>query len=107
MRYLKNFNPLRFFILLVANGGLTFFSFVAAFGKNEGTLSNNLFLNFMADAFYVFRFPTHVLLWKYMDGGTFFLGLFINTLFYAFLIELIINIFKRRKNNGVAVHSAM
>ncbi len=56
MDYFKKFNVLRFFTLLIVIGGLTFFSFLTAFGKDEGTLGNNLFLNFMADTFYVFRF---------------------------------------------------
>jgi len=51
----------------------------------------------MADAFYIFRFPTHVLFWKYMNGCVFFLGLFINILFYAVFIEMIISILTKRR----------
>jgi hypothetical protein len=97
MSLLKSFNPLRFIILNFVIGALTFFSFLTAFGKDEGTFGNNFFLNFMADTFYVFRFPMHVLFWKYMDGGAFFLGLFINILFYAVFVETVINILSKRK----------
>ena len=97
MSSLKSFNPLRFIIVNIVIGGLTFFSFLTAFGKDEGTLGNNFFLNFMANTFYVFRFPTHVLFWKYMDGGAFFLGLFINIIFYAIFIEIIISFLTRRR----------
>jgi cellulose synthase/poly-beta-1,6-N-acetylglucosamine synthase-like glycosyltransferase len=104
MRLLKSFNPLRFFILIIVIGGLTFFSFLTAFGKDEGTLGNNFFLNFMADTFYIFRFPTHVLFWKYMNGGTFFLGLLINILFYAVVMEVVIISLKNHKKDQILVH---
>jgi hypothetical protein len=55
MRYFKRCNALRFFILLIVIGGLTVFSFLAAFGKDEGTLGDNLFLNFMAKMYFAFR----------------------------------------------------
>jgi hypothetical protein len=97
MSLLKSFSPLRFIILNFVIGALTFFSFLTAFGKDEGTLGHNFFLNFMADTFYVFRFPMHVLFWKYMDGGAFFLGLFINILFYAVFVETVINILSKRR----------
>ncbi len=97
MRFLKSFNPLRFVILSFIFGGLTFFSFLTAFGKDEGTLGNSFFLNFIADTFYIFRFPTHVLFWKFMDGGIFLLGLFINILFYAASTEAIINFLIKQK----------
>ncbi len=107
MYYLKNFNPLRFFVLLIIIGGLTFFSFLAAFGKDEGALGDNFFLNFMSDAFYVFRFPTHVLFWEYMNDGAFFYGLFINILFYSLLIEAIISTIKGRKEINTLPHSTI
>ncbi len=96
MRYLKHFNPARFFALLIFIGALTFFSFLTAFGKDEGTLGENLFLNFMADAYAFFRFPSHVLFWKFMQGPLFFIGLLINIIFYTFFIELVIVFFKMR-----------
>ena|SRR6185436_2174683 len=104
MKLFKNFNPLRFIILFVAFLGLTLSSFLTAFGKDEGTLGDSVFLNFMADSFNVFRFPTHVLFWRYMDGGVFFLGLFINILFYAVIIEIIISIITRRKKPETPVN---
>jgi hypothetical protein len=102
MRLLKNFSPVRFIVLIIVVGVLTFFSFFNAFGKDEGTLGDSIFLNFMADTFYVFRFPTHVLFWKYMSGGTFYLGLFINILFYSAVIEIIISTVIKRKKFGTS-----
>ena len=96
MYYLKHFNPARFFILLIIIGVLTLLSFLTAFGKDEGTLGGNLFLNFMADAYAFFRFPSHVLFWKFMQGPFFFIGLLINIIFYSFFIELVIVLFKMR-----------
>jgi hypothetical protein len=104
MHYFKRFNTLRFLILLFVIGGLTVFSFLTAFGKDEGTLGDNLLLNFMADAFYVFRFPMHVLVWKYMTGNIFFLGLFINIFFYAVLIEAIISKLINRTKVEASAH---
>jgi hypothetical protein len=99
MRYLRKLNVIRLSIFLIVIGGLTFFSFLTAFAKDEGTLGNNFFLNFMADAFYVFRFPMHVLFWKYMNGDIFFWGLFFNVMIYAFFIEFVIMYFKMSKEN--------
>jgi len=106
MRFLKSFNPLRFFILIIAIGGLTFFSFLTAFGKDEGTLGKNFLLNFMADTFYIFRFPTHALFWKYMNGGAFFLGLLINIFFYAVVMEVTIISLKKRKRQYLRIDNA-
>jgi hypothetical protein len=100
MRLLKSFNFSRFITSSFVIGALTFFSLLIAAAKDEGTLGNNLFLNFMADSFYIFRFPTHVLFWRFLiDNGwsLFLLGLFINVIFYASLIEVVINFFKNRK----------
>lgn len=96
MSFFKRFNPIRFFLLSFVIGGLTFFSFLTAFGKDEGTLGDNFFLNCMAGSFSVFRFPTHVLFWKYMNGGAFFLGLFINILFYGLFLEILASILTKR-----------
>ncbi len=104
MNYFKRLNALRFFILLIVIGGLTFFSFLAAFGKDEGALGDNLFLNFMANTFEVFRFPTHILFWKYMTGGLFFLGLLVNIFFYAVLSEMIISTLINKKKAETSKH---
>ncbi|UAY53574.1 hypothetical protein [Ferruginibacter albus] len=97
MRLLKNFSLLRFFIWVILIGGLTIFSFLATFGKGEGTIGDSFFLNFIADAFYLFRFPMHVLFTECMNENAFFIGLFINVIFYAFLIEATISIRKNKR----------
>jgi len=96
MTAIRNFNPVRFFIILLLIGILTVLSFFSEFGKNEGTLGNNIILNFLAGSFYVFRFPMHVLFWKYMHGSFFIVGLLINVLFYAVLIETLVSILKKK-----------
>jgi hypothetical protein len=74
---------------------------VAAWGREEGTSENSFFLNLMADSFSIFRFPTHTLFWRYMSGNIFIAGLFINCIFYAFLIERLISFIKQQKKSGM------
>ena len=107
MKILKKINWPRFILLLVFICGFTFFSLLAAWGRDEGTLGNSWFLNFMADLFSVFRFPTHVLFWNYMNGNIFLAGLFINSIFYAFVIEGLISIIKRFKKISAAKNHAL
>ena len=66
---------------------LAFITFLAAFGRDEGTLANEFFPNLFADFFIIFRFPMHNIFWDYMNGNLFFVGLFINCALYALIIE--------------------
>ena len=83
------------FIIIVTLTALSFFS---ALSRDEGTLGDNKVLNSIADAFYVFRFPTHIFFQGYITGSNFYLGLLINSIFYTILIEVMINLFKKRKH---------
>jgi len=87
MQRIKNFNLPVFITGLLLLFVLTGFSLLAAFARDEGTLGSNIFLNFSADLFWIVRFPMHNLFWRYMNGGMFFIGLFINCVFYAAIIE--------------------
>jgi len=73
----------------VITGIITLISFWFAFGKDEGQLGSGYLANFVAESFYVFRFPTHVIFWKLLhsSGILYFLGLYINCLSYGLLIE--------------------
>ncbi len=98
---MKKFSSFRFFILLSIIGIFSFISFLCAFGKDEGTLGTNLILNFFAACFYVFRFPSHVLFGDDMKGGVFFLGLIVNVVLYAFIVELFISNCNAKNKKGV------
>ena len=81
-----------FFIYLI----LTLISLFFAAARDEGTYpEENIIWNFIADIFSVFRFPTHILFWKYMNGWMFFIGLFINSIFYSLTTEFILQIIKK------------
>jgi hypothetical protein len=75
--------------------------FFAAAGEDEGTLGNNIILITLSKMFSILRFPTHTLLWSsIIKGGavTFFAGLLINCMFYGFITERIISLFKKNVN---------
>lgn len=77
---------------------MTFLSFIAAFGKDEGTIGDSFIWNLFADLFNVFRFPIHNIFWQWMNGGLYFIGLIINSIFYGLILERILNlIIKNRK----------
>ena len=90
---------------------LTFFSFLAAFGRDEGTLENDGFIkNLLADSFNVFRLPTHGLFTDkaVMTATKFYGGLVLNTILWAllierliFLIQLLLTKFKVMTENNV------
>ena len=91
VRCLKLFNPGRFCVWFFILLGLTVFSFAAAFAKDEGTIGSNPVWNVLADAFYILRFPTHVLFWTIMQHGgvMYFVGLIANVIFYALIAEVL------------------
>lgn len=83
-----------FFLLLLIT------SFMAAGGEEEGTLTKDSALYFLVRIFYILRFPTHTLLWGLIIKGglgAFFLGFIINCMFYGFLLERLVFIFKKKK----------
>jgi hypothetical protein len=96
---LKKINISLIIVLAIPIGLLTFLSMFCYWGVEEGT--SNEVTYYIGYSFNVFRFPSHNILWNFMtsdSGGrfivTFFFGLLFNTLFYAFLIERIISLFK-------------
>src|SRR5215218_3120305 len=97
MHLFKDINRRFLWSATILMGCLCIVCFLAAWGRDEGTLGNTLIPNLLADAFDVLRLPFHPLLWPIMDlmdggikqvsGLLFFSGLFGNCLFYAFVLE--------------------
>jgi hypothetical protein len=100
---MKKFNLVIFLISVIVIGVLTFVSFLAAFAIDEGNKLNMIWL-FFSKLFYVLRFPTHTLFWAFLtrhEGPTIYLmGLFINCIFYALLIERIFSLFNKRSKTS-------
>jgi hypothetical protein len=83
-----------FLISFVTITNLTFFSFLAAFGRDEGTLEKNdgFIKNLLADSFNVFSLPTHGLFTDkaIMTATKVYGGLVLNAILWALLIERLI-----------------
>lgn len=84
------------FVFLISTnivGILLIPSFLAAFIEDEGNLRQGYtFWIFFARLFDVIRFPTHTLLWPIIKAAgpiTYFVGLFINCMFYGLVVERI------------------
>ncbi len=92
MSLFKSVNKGYFLIFTTLVGILTFFSFIAAWAKDEGTIGDSVIWNLFADLFNVFRFPMHNLFWDWMNGCLFFIGLILNAMFYGLIIERILHL---------------
>ena len=77
---------------------LTFVTLVAAAARDEGTGGGGIIVMALEKLFYLFRFPTHTLFFEFMNGPMFFVGLFINCLFYGLVVERIISFDKNKKS---------
>jgi len=85
---LKKFNLKIFLLSTFVTGLLVIASFLSAFAEDEGTLGTNIISITLAKLFYVLRFPIHTLFWEtFNNGSLFFAGLFLNCLFFGFLLE--------------------
>jgi hypothetical protein len=83
-----------FVIAFVAISALTCLSFLAAFGRDEGTLGDGLIWNLLADSFDFFRLPTHRLLWDFMikHSWLYFPALTLNVFFWSIVTERLITL---------------
>jgi hypothetical protein len=91
---MKSINKRILFIATIFFGLLLSLSFIAAWAEDEGTLGTNIIYTTFAKLFNIFRFPTHTLLLTNISrsGETiYFLGLFVNCVFYGFITERIIS----------------
>lgn len=97
---MKNFNKRIFKRSIIIVGILLFFSFLAAWQIDEGWTSSGVgpVTSALSKLFYILRFPTHTLFWIFFSSSAFlfFLGLFINCIFYGFIIERIISFFPKK-----------
>ncbi len=86
---MKDFSKTIFISVTLLLFCLTFISYYGALAEEDGTLNNNSTLIWLARLFNILRFPTHSLLWNlFSQNGTIYIvGLIINCLFYAFIIE--------------------
>ena len=86
---MKKFNKGTFVSATILIGLLLIPSFMAAWAEDEGTLGYNSFWLLFSKLFYLFRFPTHTLMWTVFSNGAtmYFLGLLINCMFWGLLIE--------------------
>ncbi len=91
------FDFIIFFITTTIFSILTFITLLAAAARDEGTGGDGIVVVTLEKLFYIFRFPTHTLLFDYMDGSIFFVGLFMNCLFYGLIIERVYSFYKNRK----------
>ncbi len=78
---------------------MTFVTFVGAAARDEGTGGDGIIVRTLEKLFYIFRFPTHTLFFQFMNGSMFFVGLFLNCLFYGLVVERIFSIDKKKKSN--------
>jgi len=95
------FNRSLFILLFGVFSLLTIVTLIAAAAEDEGTIGTNKIWLFLAKLFYIFRFPTHTLLWPLIGIGglfTFLGGLIINCMFWALTIERLIFLIKHKEN---------
>lgn len=98
---ITKFNFKTFLIATVICSVLTFVTLIAAAARDEGTGGDGIIVKSLEKLFYFFRFPTHTLFFQFMDGAMFFVGLFINCLFYGLLIERILSFSKKHKQQTI------
>ena len=95
---IPKFNFKTFFITTIICGILTFVTLVAAASKDEGTGGDEIIVKALEKLFYIFRFPTHTLFFQFMNGSMFFVGLFLNCLFYGLVAERIYSFNKKKES---------
>lgn len=84
---MSGFNNRIFLAAITIIAFLTFVTLWAEAARDEGMGGDGIVGSFLADLFYVFRFPTHTFFFDYMNGPMFLVGLFINCIFHGLLVE--------------------
>jgi hypothetical protein len=97
MKHIK-INVVLFILLTLFFWVFIFVTLIAAAAEDEGTIGNSPVWILFARLFYIFRFPTHTLLWEFINGPTFFPALMLNGLFYAFITERIISFLRNKRS---------
>jgi len=89
---MRRINFSLFFGITLLLSIITYFSFNAAFARDEGSLGHSHFRIFLADLYNIVRFPTHVLFPRMVRMPLpFATGLIINCMLYSILLERIIS----------------
>lgn len=80
---------------------ITFVAFIGAAAYDEGTGGNR----FLYEVYGLLRFPTHTMFagFFYASSLRFVLGLLINAVFYAFVIERVWSVFRSKKKGSELV----
>ena len=79
-------------------GMLMVLSFLAAWGYDDGSLKNDSKWMFLVKLFHLLRFPAHPLFGSLIElPFIWLLGLVFNCLFYGFLIERLISLFRKKQ----------
>ena len=83
---------------------------ISYFAKEEGTLGNNIILNFLADYLFVLAVPTAILISVLAKTGLnniqfFSIGIFLSGLIYAILTTLIFSYIQKKKVLGNILHN--
>ena len=95
---MSGFNFRKFSTASLTIAFVTFLTLWAVAARDEGTGSEGIVGSFLADLFYVFRFPTHTLFFDIMNGPMFLFGLFINCVLYGLLIERAFHLVRQWRN---------
>jgi hypothetical protein len=95
---MKPINKSLFSTILILIILLTGISFLTFWGDEEGTLSENSFMQIFVKIFSVLRFPLHTIFWNLISkcgAMVYFTTLLINCIFYSILVERVITVFKK------------
>lgn len=94
---MKKINILTFVIASIVCGLFLLPAFIGAWALDEGTAGDSILAIILSKLFLILRFPTHTLFWStFSNSGTglYFIGLILNCIFYGFIVERIISIFR-------------
>lgn len=79
---------------------LTVVTLIAAAARDEGTGGDGVIVKTLEKLFHIFRFTTHTLVFQFMNGSMFLIGLLFNCLFYGLFIERFLSLKTRTKTNN-------
>ncbi|RBQ06319.1 hypothetical protein DRW42_14640 [Pedobacter miscanthi] len=94
---INNFKLWLFILTSIVFFIFTIITLITCAAVEEGTDGNSSTIRAIAKLYNIFRFPTHTLLFRFMNGPIFVIGLLFNSLFYGFLTERIVFLLRNRK----------
>ncbi len=102
---MKRINLKYFLISIIVCCVFCFFSFISFAAVDEGSGHHNFITQLFARLFPIFRFPTHDLFYDFLSENNFYIFLFINCLFYAFIVERLISLTSPRTHSHATHHA--